>query len=59
MGNPSAVLFACTWNAIRSAMAESMLKHLQGDRIYVDSVGCAPGIPIPSPSPPWTRSAST
>ena len=36
---PSAVLFACTMNAIRSPMAESILKHLHGHRIYVDSVG--------------------
>ena len=36
---PSAVLFACTHNAIRSPMAEAMLKHLHGRRIYVDSVG--------------------
>lgn len=36
---PSAVLFACTMNSIRSPMAESMLKFLHGDRIYVDSAG--------------------
>ena len=36
---PSAVLFACTNNSIRSPMAEGILKHLQGHRIYVDSVG--------------------
>ena len=36
---PGAVLFACTENALRSPMAESILKHLQGHRIYVDSVG--------------------
>jgi protein-tyrosine-phosphatase len=35
----SAVLFACTHNAIRSPMAEAILKHLLGHRIYVDSVG--------------------
>ncbi len=38
-----AVLFACTMNAIRSPMAESILKHLQGDRIYVDSAGVRGG----------------
>ena len=36
---PSAVLFSCTMNAIRSPMAEGILKHLHGTRIYVDSVG--------------------
>lgn len=37
--NPSAVLFSCTMNSVRSPMAESILKHLHGDRIFVDSVG--------------------
>jgi len=36
---PSAVLFACTMNSIRSPMAEGILKFLHGSRIYVDSVG--------------------
>ncbi len=36
---PSSVLFACTFNAIRSPMAEALLKHHHGKRIYVDSVG--------------------
>ena len=36
---PSSVLFACTYNSIRSPMAEALLKHLHGRRIYVDSVG--------------------
>jgi len=36
---PSAVLFACTENSIRSPMAEGILKHFQGHRIYIDSVG--------------------
>lgn len=40
---PGSVLFACTNNAIRSPMAEGMLKHLFGDRIYVDSVGVRAG----------------
>ncbi len=40
---PSAVLFACTMNAIRSPMAEGILKFLHGERIYVDSVGVRPG----------------
>lgn len=36
---PSSVLFACTFNAIRSPMAAALLKHLHGRHIYVDSVG--------------------
>ncbi len=44
MGNlPGSVLFACTHNAIRSPMAEGILKHLLGDRVYVDSVGVRVG----------------
>lgn len=40
---PGSVLFACTLNAIRSPMAEGMLKLLHGTRIYVDSVGVRAG----------------
>ena len=40
---PTSVLFACTQNAIRSPMAEAMLKHFQGHRIFVDSVGVRVG----------------
>ncbi|NQV56523.1 MAG: arsenate reductase ArsC [Rhodospirillales bacterium] len=36
---PSAVLFACTLNSVRSPMAEGLLKASLGHRIYVDSVG--------------------
>ncbi len=36
---PSSVLFACTLNSIRSPIAEALMKHLHGQRIYVDSVG--------------------
>jgi protein-tyrosine-phosphatase len=36
---PSAVLFACNLNRVRSPMAEALLKRLVGDRIYVDSCG--------------------
>ncbi len=39
---PDAVLFACTRNSVRSPMAEGLLKHLLGHRIYVDSVGVRP-----------------
>jgi protein-tyrosine-phosphatase len=40
---PGAVLFACSRNALRSPMAEAMLKHLQGHRVFVDSVGVRAG----------------
>jgi protein-tyrosine-phosphatase len=40
---PSAVLFACQMNAVRSPMAEAILKHLAGKRVYVDSVGVRAG----------------
>ncbi len=39
----TSVLFACTHNAIRSPMAEALLKHLHGKRIYVDSAGVRDG----------------
>jgi protein-tyrosine-phosphatase len=42
-GLPTAVLFACTMNAVRSPMAEALLKHLLGHKIYVDSVGVRKG----------------
>ncbi|MEZ5831494.1 MAG: arsenate reductase ArsC [Dongiaceae bacterium] len=38
-GLPGSVLFCCTQNAIRSPMAEALLKYFHGKRIYVDSVG--------------------
>ncbi|MBM3537209.1 MAG: arsenate reductase ArsC [Alphaproteobacteria bacterium] len=39
MALPGSVLFACTMNSIRSPMAEALLKHIHGRRIFVDSVG--------------------
>lgn len=36
---PGSVLFACTHNAIRSPMAEAVMKYLHGRKVYVDSVG--------------------
>ncbi len=44
---PAAVLFACTQNSVRSPMAEGLLKHLLGHRIYVDSVGVRTEPPDP------------
>ncbi len=40
---PGAVLFCCTLNAVRSPMAEAILKHLHGHRVFVDSVGVRRG----------------
>lgn len=40
---PGAVLFACTMNAVRSPMAEGILKQLHGARIFVDSAGVRRG----------------
>ncbi len=40
---PSAVLFACTNNIVRSPMAEALLRHLHGKRVYVDSCGIRRG----------------
>lgn len=45
MSAPSSVLFACTTNSVRSPMAEALLKHHLGLRVYVDSVGVRP-LPI-------------
>lgn len=36
---PGAVLFACTMNAVRSPMAEAILKARLGVRAYIDSAG--------------------
>jgi protein-tyrosine-phosphatase len=40
---PSAVLFACTSNVIRSVMAAAIMKHFYGHRVYVASCGVRPG----------------
>lgn len=39
---PGSILFACTHNAIRSPMAEALMKVLHGRRVYVQSVGVRP-----------------
>ncbi|MEM6487601.1 MAG: low molecular weight phosphatase family protein [Pseudomonadota bacterium] len=36
---PGAVLFCCTHNAIRSPVAEALLKQLHGRRVFVQSAG--------------------
>ena len=40
---PGSVLFACSQNAIRSPMAENILRFLHGHRIYVQSAGVRSG----------------
>jgi len=40
---PKSVLFVCSENALRSPMAEGIVKARYGDRIYVDSVGVRAG----------------
>jgi protein-tyrosine-phosphatase len=44
---PSAVLFACTMNAIRSPMAAAIMHHYLGHKVYVASAGIAAGDPDP------------
>lgn len=41
----SAILFACNINAVRSAMAEAMVKTRFPSRIFTDSCGVEPGQP--------------
>jgi len=36
---PSAVLFTCNLNLVRSPMAAALLRRMWGDRIFVDSCG--------------------
>ena len=40
---PQSVLFACTYNAIRSPMAEALAKHFFGRQIYFASAGLRSG----------------
>jgi protein-tyrosine-phosphatase len=44
---PGAILFVCSRNAARSAMAAALLEHLAGPRIYVTSAGVSAGEPDP------------
>lgn len=40
---PGAVLFACTFNSVRSPMAASIMRHLFGKFVYVESAGVRAG----------------
>jgi protein-tyrosine-phosphatase len=40
---PSAVLFACTQNAIRSPIAAALMRHFYGNSVFVASVGVRSG----------------
>lgn len=40
---PGAILFACSQNAVRSPMAEAMMKYLFPGRVYVQSAGVHEG----------------
>lgn len=40
---PDAILFACSFNAVRSPMAAAIMRHLYGKFSYVDSAGVRQG----------------
>ena len=40
---PDAMLFACTFNAVRSPMAAAIMRHLYGTHVFVDSAGLKAG----------------
>jgi len=40
---PSSILFACTWNSVRSPMAAGIMKSIAGNSINIDSVGVHKG----------------
>ncbi len=47
-GLPSAVLFACSHNAIRSPMAAGLMRYLHGGKLFIASVGVrAAAVPDP------------
>ena len=41
---PQAVLFACSYNAVRSPMAASLLQHMFPQSLYVRSAGVRKGV---------------
>lgn len=42
---PQSVLFACTFNCVRSPMAEGIARHLFGRDVFIASAGVKPGEP--------------
>ncbi|WP_417804729.1 arsenate reductase ArsC [Thalassospira lucentensis] len=40
---PGSVLFACSYNAVRSIMAATLMRHFYGTRIYVECCGVRAG----------------
>ena len=40
---PSSILFACTWNSVRSPMAAGIMKSIVGNSINIDAVGVHKG----------------
>jgi protein-tyrosine-phosphatase len=44
---PSAALFACNRNTVRSPMAAALARHYLGGRIHIDSAGVEAGEPDP------------
>ena len=50
---PTSVLFCCDHNAVRSPMAEGLMKQMYGQRAYVQSAGVKNDMEVdgfPSPS---------
>ena len=45
LARPSAILFSCSFNAVRSPMAEGLTKLYFGREMYVASAGVRPGEP--------------
>ncbi|WP_040885276.1 low molecular weight phosphatase family protein [Maritimibacter alkaliphilus] len=43
---PQSVLFCCDHNAVRSPMAEGMMKKYYGDHVYVQSAGVKSGLDV-------------
>jgi len=41
---PGSVLFSCDFNAVRSPMAEGLLKHYYGTEIFIQSAGVREGL---------------
>ena len=42
---PGAVLFACSYNAVRSVMAAALMRHFHGRGVFVEDCGLRPGDP--------------